>query len=100
MCTMEKFAVYFRYITQTYKITIYLLCKNADIRNWFGKHLRANEKIFFLNIIAWQCPFCECNSNFFQNQENKYKKNHFSKNDVEQSLQCQMLTNLVFPYSN
>lgn len=44
MCTMEKFAVYFRYITQRYKITIDILCKIADIRNWFGKHLRANEK--------------------------------------------------------
>lgn len=55
---------------------------------------------FFLNIIAWQCPFCECNSNFFQNQENKYKKNHFSKSDVEQPVQRQMGTNLVFPYSN
>lgn len=46
MWTMEKFAVNIRYITQNYQIAIYSLCKNAVIRNWFGKHLRANENIF------------------------------------------------------
>lgn len=68
------------------------LCKNAVIRNWYGKHLRANEKKIFLKISfhgdtrSWNViPV-------FSNQKRKCKKNQFSKNSVEQPLQSLMLT--------
>lgn len=67
------------------------LCKNAVIRNWYGKHLRANEKKnIFKNIITWRYPLLECNSSLFKTKRESVRK--FSKNSVEQPLQSLMLT--------